>query len=40
MKIKGSASGLTLREGAKRLPEKVKILVSGRRDRESKKGKS
>ncbi|MFA4830102.1 MAG: DNA alkylation repair protein [Thermodesulfovibrionales bacterium] len=40
MKIKGSASGLTLREGAKRLPEKMKILVSGRRDRESKKGKS
>lgn len=29
MKIKGSASGLTLREGAKRLPEKMKILVSG-----------
>jgi len=29
MKIKGSASGLTLREGSKRLPEKMKILVLG-----------
>lgn len=28
MKIKDSASGLTLREGSKRLPEKMKILVS------------
>lgn len=30
MKIKNSASGLTLREGSKRLPEKMKIVVSGR----------
>ena len=27
MKIKGRASGLTLREGAKRLPEKLKTQV-------------
>jgi len=30
MKIKGRASGLTLREGAKRLPEKMKAQVMGK----------
>ena len=30
MKIKGRASGLTLREGAKRLPEKMKAQVIGK----------
>ena len=31
MKIKGRASGLTLREGAKRLPEELKAQVLGKR---------